>query len=197
MPRMKRVFIVHGWGGDPGEVWFPWLKSEIEGRGAEVRVLKMPDSGTPVIESWVGSLAEAVGRVDMDTYFIGHSIGCQTIMRYLETLPQGAKVGGVVFVAGFYELTNIDAPNEQLIIKPWLETPIDHESVKARAGRIVAIFSDNDAHVPLTNELMHKSRLGAETVVLKGMNHFNEKADADYKQIPAILTSVLDVMGLS
>ena len=30
-------------------------------------------------------------------------MGCQTIARYLETLPDEIKVGGAVFVAGFFK----------------------------------------------------------------------------------------------
>ena len=27
---MRRVFIIHGWGGYPEEGWFPWLKKELK-----------------------------------------------------------------------------------------------------------------------------------------------------------------------
>jgi len=30
---MKRVFIIHGWGGNPEEGWLPWLKKELEAKG--------------------------------------------------------------------------------------------------------------------------------------------------------------------
>ena len=33
----KRVFIVHGWDGYPEEVWFPWLKKELEAKGFEAQ----------------------------------------------------------------------------------------------------------------------------------------------------------------
>src|SRR5688572_19611763 len=94
---MKRIFVVHGWYGHPGEGWFPWLKETLEARGFEVFVPAMPDPAHPRIESWVRQLAGEVGELDQETFFVGHSIGCQTILRYLQM--GDARAGGVVCVA--------------------------------------------------------------------------------------------------
>jgi uncharacterized protein len=99
----KRVFIVHGWDGYPEEGWFPWLKGELEAREFEVFVPQLPDPGNPRIYKWVPKLKEVVGDADEETYFVGHSMGCQTIARFLENLPQDLKVGGAVFIAGFFK----------------------------------------------------------------------------------------------
>src|SRR3990167_8494541 len=93
---MKRIFIVHGWGGYPGEGWFPWLKKELETRGFVVSIPQLPDAENPRIEGWVAKLAETVNVPDENTYFVGHSIGCPTIAHYLQSLPAGVMVGGAV-----------------------------------------------------------------------------------------------------
>ena len=123
----KRVYIVHGWGGYPEEGWFPWLKKELESHGYVVVVPQLPDSDHPHIEKWMPALAEAVGAPNEHTFFVGHSMGCQAIARYLETLPNGVSVGGAVFVAGFFKgLTNLeDEPDVPKIAAHWLETPLD------------------------------------------------------------------------
>ncbi len=113
---MKRVFIIHGWDGHSGEVWFPWLKSELEAKGFQATALQMPETEAPQIDKWVPSLAQAVGEADSETYFVGHSVACQTILRYLETLPEDIKVGGAVFIAGFFTLTDINEP-EKIAVK--------------------------------------------------------------------------------
>ena len=79
----KRVFIIHGWEGYPENAWFPWIKNELKKRGFEVYAPAMPDSGNPKIEIWVPFLKNLVGRCDENTYFIGHSMGCRTIIKYL------------------------------------------------------------------------------------------------------------------
>src|SRR5437016_1364128 len=106
---MKKAIIVHGWDGYPEEGWFPWLKKELQTKGFKVSVPQMPESQKPRINNWVPALAKAVEKAEENTYFVGHSMGVQAITRYLLTLPKGAKVGGAVFVAGFFKrLTGLE-----------------------------------------------------------------------------------------
>lgn len=114
---MKRAFLIHGWEGDPEEEWRPWLKKELEKKGFEVYVPAMPDTATPTMEKWVPFLAEIVGKPDENCYFVGHSLGCITILRYLETLNEGEKVGGVVLVAGFGHDLEYEGYHENIGIK--------------------------------------------------------------------------------
>ncbi len=101
---MKRVFIIHGWDGYPEEGWFPWLKKELEKNGFEVFVPAMPNPSEPKIEEWIPFLENIIDEPDEDTYLVGHSIGCQTIFRYLEQL-ENKKIGGAVCVAGWFILS--------------------------------------------------------------------------------------------
>lgn len=186
---MKRVFIVHGWSGYPEECWFPWLKGELEKRGFQVIVLQMPDADAPAMDTWVPHLAKAVGKPDKDTYFVGHSIGCQTIMRYLQTID--GQIGGAVLVAGFFEVLKLYTDEERKIAKPWLETPIDAAKVKKAAKNFIAIFSDNDKYVPLENAKLFKQRLGAKTVIVQSKGHMG--ASDDCAQLPEVLNAVLEI----
>jgi hypothetical protein len=175
----KRVFIVHGWDGYPEEGWFPWLKKELEAKGFEVFVPQLPDAGSPRIQKWVPKLAEAVGTADEQTYFVGHSMGCQAIARYFETMPDGVKVGGAVFVAGFFKhLTGLeDNLDVQETDKHWLETPLNLDKVKFHLSRSVAIFSDDDPYVPLDNQEDFRNKLGSEIVVEHAKGHFSGGQD--------------------
>lgn len=57
---MKRVVIVHRWGGSPESDFLPWLKKELEKREYEVSAPKMPDTDYPKIEAWVEKLNQKV-----------------------------------------------------------------------------------------------------------------------------------------
>lgn len=186
---MKRVFIVHRWGGSANSDWYPWLKRELQLHNFQVVVPEMPEADTPEIGRWVPALAEAVSEAEGDVYFVGHSVGCQTIARYLETLPEGKKVGGVVFVAPwFVRLTNL-GPEEETIAKPWLETPINWEKVKSRADRFLVIHSDNDPYVPGENIDFLNGKLGAEVIIEHNKGHFDE--DSGIKELPSALEAIL------
>ncbi len=38
------------------------------------------------IQNWILKIARAVKTADKNTYFVGHSLGCQGIARYIESL---------------------------------------------------------------------------------------------------------------
>lgn len=80
---MKRVFIIHGWGGDSKGDWFVWLKKDLETKGFVVIASDMPDTWHPKISEWVNKIKELAGNVDEETYFVGHSIGCQAMLFLL------------------------------------------------------------------------------------------------------------------
>ncbi|OGM98266.1 MAG: hypothetical protein A2915_04070 [Candidatus Yanofskybacteria bacterium RIFCSPLOWO2_01_FULL_41_34] len=173
----KRVLIIHGWGGWPNEEWLVWLKNELETRGFEVMIPEMPDTDKPTIKSWLRKLSEVVGLTDENTYFVGHSIGCQAIMRYLEQLPDDQKVGGVVFVAGWFNLTDgvWDETYTREIADEWINTPIDFEKTKQHTNNFVLIASDNDPYVSLINSELFRNNLNAKIIVLKNKGHISEE----------------------
>jgi len=170
----KKVYIIHGWGGSPKEPMHSWLKQELEKREYEIIIPKMPNPEEPKIKSWVEKLNEIVKNPDNNSYFIGHSIGCQTIMRYLESLSYNIKIGGIVFIAPWFNLTNLNN-EEELITKQWIETPIDFDKIKLHTKKIVAIFSDNDKFVPLSNKEIFKDKLMANIIVEHEKGHFTEE----------------------
>lgn len=186
----KCAIIVHGWGGNPQEGWLPWLKEQLEQRGFSLEVPTMPETDTPKKELWVPHLAAVVGKPDEDTYLIGHSMGCQTILRYLESLPNGLQVGGVLLIAGFIELTGL-TPEEKPVWQAWLETPLDLAKVKTRSRAFTAIFSDNDGVVPLENKVVFERDLGATTIVLHNKGHFS--GSDGISKLPEALDAVLSM----
>lgn len=189
---MKRVFIIHGWSGFPGEGWFPWLQGELESKGISASVPFMPNPDEPIISAWTNYLAEVVGIPDSETYFVGHSIGCQAILRYLENC--GVKIGGAVFVAGWFHLTNAETDEEKRIGKPWLETPLDFEKVRVLIPDSVAIFSDDDPVVPLEiNRTIFESRLGSQIIVESTKGHFSGSEAVTL--LPSALDALLRLMN--
>ena len=177
---MKNVYIIHGWGANSNSDWFPWLKKELEARGYNVFVPDMPDTDNPVIESWVNKMKEL--SPDAESILIGHSIGCQAIIRYLA--DTGARVKKIILVCPWLTLKDLE-DHEWPIADPWLKEPIDFEKVKKAGGEICAIFSDNDAVVPVENEELFKKNLNATTRMYHEKGHFN--AEDEIVEIPEIM----------
>ena len=190
----KRVFIIHGWDGYPEEGWFPWLKRELEAREFYVQVPQMPDAGKPMIQNWVPAISEIVENSDPQTYFVGHSMGCQAIVRYIESLPGGVRVGGAIFVAGFFKrLTGLEDDLEtQEIRRHWLETSLNLERAESHLNKSVAIFSDNDPFVPLDNQDDFREKLNSQIIIEHSMGHFSGSSD-NVTELSIVLEKLLEI----
>ena len=188
---MKKVFIVHGWSGSPRDNWLPWLKVELGKLGHQVFVPALSDSDNPLIETWVRHLAEVVGVPDKDTYFIGHSIGCQAILRYLDgyTFAPGETVGGALFVAGWFNLENMETDEEHTIAQPWIETPINLEKIKTVLPKSTLIISDNDPYGAFEENRKKFAKFVTKEVVLHNAEHITEEREQAILQEFVALTS--------
>ncbi len=183
---MKKVYLIHGWGGTGSGGWFDWLKLELPRKGFQVESFDMPNTEHPKIEEWIKYLEEKINldEIDEETYFIGHSIGCQTIMRFLEKLHKHKKVGGCVFVAGWFDLIDLE-PEEMQIAHPWINNEIHIERVLDHCNNFLSIFSDNDPYVHLDEVEKFKDKLGSKILIKKDSEHFNM-----VPEIPEILDFV-------
>jgi serine hydrolase len=183
---MKRVFIVHGWDGNPKNHWFPVVRKELESKGFKTYAPAMPHPEAPKIGPWVATLKKSVGAVDNDTYFIGHSCGCQAIIRYLGT--QRRQCGGAVFVGGWFTLTPEATPDAESrkVAKPWLLSPIPFDEAKAVMPSAVVILSDDDPYVPLaSNAAVFKKTLNARVITQQKKGHF------EIKTLPAVTKEIV------
>jgi len=184
---MKKAIIVHGWGGNPSGDWFPWLKKKLESESFEVTVPEMPDTLHPTIGAWTSTLKDAAGDMNSDTILIGHSIGCQTILRFIENLPSDIKIGKIILVAAWLHLTDEtwDEDYTEEIAKPWLETPIDFNSGKSHCDDIVCIQSDDDLYVPIEDAEIFKDKLGAKIEIITNAGHIS--SESGYTELPVVL----------
>lgn len=181
---MNRAIIVHGWEGYPKEGWFPYVKHELQARGWNVNVPAMPNSEHPKMNEWVPHLAQAISTPDRQTYLVGHSLGCITILRYLESLPEGAQIGGAVLVAGFGTRLKYDELTSFFI------TPLNWPLVRTHCPKFTALFSDNDRYVSLANAELFKTELGAAVEVLHKRGHFSGPSDKCF-ELPEALAALL------
>jgi len=178
---MKTVYLIHGWGRSSEEGWFVWLKEELAKKKIKVYAFDMPETNNPKIEAWVKFMEEKIKDANEETYFVGHSIGCQTIMRFLEKLPKNKTIGGCCFIAEWFDLVNL-TKEEIAIAHPWINTKIDFERIRRHTDNFLCIFSDNDDWVDSSEHNLFKEKFGAKIIVKKKMGHFE-----DIKKIPEVL----------
>ena len=175
---MKKVFLVHCWDGTSNDGWYPWIEQELKKYNAEVIRFDMPNTANPTIEEWVSTLNEKVDKLDEETYFMGHSIGCQTIIRYLET-KEITKIGGILFVAPWLDLLPeaVEDEDSYNTAYPWIHTPINFAKVKEFSENINCIFSNDDYFVDLNQEQEFKQKLNAKTIIVNEKGHISQDDD--------------------
>lgn len=188
----KRVFLVHGWGDTPQSHWYQWFKKTIEAKGFVVDIPTMPEPNVPEIDKWVPYLKEKVGTADKDTYLIGFSLGCNAVLRYIEDLEDDVRIGGAIFVAGFTKELNFstfdDPKGAEMIAAPWLHNEIDIGKVALHINKSVAIFSDNDPYVPLSNTEFYKE-LGSKIIIQQKSSHF--RAQDGFRELHVLLNEFM------
>jgi len=160
----KRLFIIHGWEADPNCNWFPWLKREASKVGFEVFVPAMPNTEHPVRAEWIAYLKELVGAVDENTYFVGHSLGVITILKFLEQIPAGQKAAMAILAAGFSE--SLGVPE----LESFTDAPLDYKKVKASAEKIIIYQSDNDPFIPLASAVKMQNEFNSDLRIIKNAN---------------------------
>jgi len=179
-----KAYLIHGWGGNPQNCWFPWLTHVLENMGYEVVVPFMPKTDAPTIEGWVGKLKRLV-EAGEDNILIGHSIGCQAILRYLESVE--GQFGGVYLVAGWVRLKGIEE-EEKAIAKPWLSTPLHWEQIKEKAKRFVAFFSTSDPFVHVSDSEVFSEQLDAKIMIDEDLGHYDD--EAGITEMPQLLDEI-------
>ena len=181
----KRAFLIHGWEGYPEEGWRPWLRDKLAQESFEVAVPAMPDTTHPRMDAWLSHLSSIVGKPDAHCYFVGHSLGAITILRYLEQLPKDKKIGGAVFVAGFTD----DLGYDELRKSKFFVGPIDWKKIKNHSKKYIALHSDNDPYVSLQYGDVFKKSLHAEILMMHNMKHFS--GDDGVNELPEALDAAL------
>ena len=179
---VKRVVLVHGWDGNPTDSWKPWLKEQLEKKGWKWSAPQFPGGEHPKLAEWLEVLRATIPDPDKHTYFVGHSLGCAAILRYLETLPSDVKIGGVVLVAGFVSSTG------ESELAEFTTEPFAFGELRQRIIKSIVIGGRDDPAVPFGKVLELQAELGAELMIDDGKGHFAE--DDGITELPSVLKAL-------
>lgn len=179
---MKRVIMIHGWAGYPEEEWRPWLKQKLLEKGYKVDIPSMPNSDNPKMTEWLEYLRRIIGKPTEDIILVGHSLGAITILRYLEELKEGEKIGAAIFLAGFSYDLEYEGYNKELA--NFFETPVNFEEVKKHCNKFIVLHSEDDKWVDIKHAHLFKEKLNAETIIQKSMRHYS--GDDGISELPIL-----------
>ncbi len=182
-----KLFLFHCWGGDSRSCWSGWLADRMREKGSEVIAPDFPDPSTPRLEEWLSAVRSHVERFDDEWVLAGHSLGCPTILRLLESFAPDEKAKAAILVSAFAK--DLGIPE----IRNFVDKPFDWDKIRAGAGRSIVINSDNDPYIEIGEGKRLAGLLGAEFIVEHGAGHINEGAGfGPYPRLLSILEELRD-----
>lgn len=193
---MKKVYIIHGFGGVPNGGWIPWLMVELGKRDIFACALPMPNSNEPVATEWVDFMNYVIGEPNEDIYIVGHSLGGPAVFRYLESLKEGSKIGGVLLVAAFFEpLDKDNLKSDFRKIDNFLIPEVNFEKIKNIPNIGLVMHGKKDNIVPFNQSEKISSNTNWELVPVEDGYHFSQKSEPIYRELPEALDSVLKMLN--
>lgn len=152
-------------------------------------VFKMPNTDSPQYSEWIPFLKEKIiCNQDEEVCLVGHSLGCISILQYLNTIQEDVNVSAAVLVAGFASSIHFTELNS------FFEVPLDQKKIRKVCKKIIAISSDNDPHVPFSQAEELRDLFGAELITIHNGLHLNEKAG--YLDFPLLLEKIKDIFQI-
>ena len=178
----KTAFIFHGVEGNPGENWFPWLKTQLELKGWQVFVPQFPTPEGQTLENWLEIVKGHEDKMDENTVYIGHSLGGAFVLNLLEAYPARAAF----FVAGVYGKVG-NTFDESM--KSFAQRQFDWEKIHGHCFNFCVYHADNDPYIKLKTAEDLAEKLGVEVNLIEGGGHFN--AANGYLKFPRLLEDIL------
>lgn len=192
---MKKIFIIHGFGGIPNGGWISWLMAELAKMKIYACALPMPDARKPIVSKWIGEIAHAVDNSPEDEiYLVGHSLGATAVLKYLEQM-ENKKIAGAILVSGLISPLEPSNPESKYrAIDSFVVPSIDLSKVKNKADKFIVLHSIDDPAVPFVNAEKISSALDCELVKLEKGGHFYILSEPILYEFPELLDIILDVI---
>lgn len=185
---MNKVYLVHGFTANSQAQWFPWLKDEMNKRGVGCIIPDMPDSDQPYLKQWMSKMENNFVDIDQNTILIGHSLGCITILQYLQ--EKNVDVKAVIMVSGFMD--RADLKDDSTCLDTFFNNKPDLSKIKERVeSRVVITAIDDDIIASEASKIMAE-RLDAKIIVLNEGKHFIERDG--YFDFPVLLTEIENLL---
>ncbi len=161
---MKKVLILHGWGGSDEPHWQWWLSNELKKLNYEISFPNLPNRDEPKLDIWLSFLKEEFDRFKPD-YVVCHSLA--NILWF-----------------HFVEKYNIDEIEKLMLVAPVkpvaeLSSFFPHPMPKdLKAKEKIMAGSTNDPYISLDDTIDLAADLNIGCKILENAGHIN--ADSGY-----------------
>lgn len=181
-----RVILVHGFGAEPRDHWFPWLARTVN----DIEVPRLPHPESPDASIWASIIADRVrawrdGSAGLEgLVIVTHSLGGLTALRAMERViaygspadERGRSLTAFIAVAPFAQQL---PPTGEADLDSFLATGLrgflngaGPRELRPFLGATTVIQSDNDPVVPQAASRQLAAEIEADVVTVSGAGHF-------------------------
>lgn len=176
---MKAMIIPGNGNADMSEIWYPYVKLELEKLGITVIAQNMPDPMLARKRYWLPFIEQQIGEGN-DVILIGHSSGTVAIMRYLET----HKIKGAIIVGAY----DNDFGNDRERQSGYFDTEWQWNIIKQNAQWIIQFASTSDPYIPIANAHKIRDNLGTIYYEYPDQGHFSD--DVNKMEFPELIEAL-------
>ncbi len=194
---MKKIFIIHGFGGIPNAGWIPWLMKELAKKGIYACALPMPDSQKPVVSRWTEEISHAINNsLEDEIFLVGHSLGATAVLKYLEKIETNKKISGVLLISGL--MSPLDPENLKSgyrAIDSFVVPEINFEKIKNKSNKFVVLHSMDDPAVPFFHAEKISDALNCKLVKVEQGGHFYILSQPICYELPRALEIIEEILN--
>ena len=175
------IYIIHGYSASPADHWFFWLKEKLEEENNKVTIIDLPTPLTPNPIEWNEALKKQIKVIDENSFFIAHSLGCITLLKFLEESFFEKQIAGYMLVSGF----NDSIPTLKQL-NNFLKSKLDYHKLNKITKNKIVISAKDDYVVPIILSERLSFLFNADFIPLEKGGHF--MASDGYHKFPFLLT---------
>jgi len=179
--KKYKIYLIHGYTASPDSNWFQDFKKKLEKENIEIFILNMPNSQSPKLSEWINHLEKSIKDIDENTIFVGHSLGCVTILNFLNN-TNAIIIKGLFLVSGFVESSPIPALNE--FVKPRL----NYNYLQQLTPNRFSISAIDDDIIPYKYSKTMAEKLNASFTLLKEGKHFIDRDN--FTEFPFLIEEI-------
>ena len=177
---MKAMIIPGNGGENMSQIWYSYIKKELEKLGFQVISENMPDPVLAREKFWLPFIEKKL-NLEEDAILVGHSSGAIAALRYLEK----HKAKGVVLVAAYH--TDLGLADEKE--SGYFDREFDWDKIKANSKWIIQFSALNDPVIPIKEAEYVRDKLNTD------YHEYSDKGHYNFKEVPEIVDAIKSKMG--
>jgi len=149
--KNKVALIIHGYGVNYNECFYPWLKNRLEKLGYKVELPDLPNSQEPNINDQVNFILK--NYPDKKNIIIGHSLGACTAMKIVEKINY--KIDSLFLISGFIDcnFSNTSDEEHEILLKS-CDWKFNFDDIKSKSDvYILRPEIDSEVNLKQTEEM--------------------------------------------